>query len=61
MRSLSVIFWKGAATLLPLVVTVYALYWVVVSVERLLRRLVPLDISMEDAMRLVLTAGVRSR
>lgn len=44
MQSLSAIFWKGAATLLPLLVTVYALYWVVVSVERLLRRLVPAEL-----------------
>ena len=41
MRNLSAIFWKGAATLLPLTVTVYALYWAVVSVEHLLAPLVP--------------------
>lgn len=41
MKSLSAIFWKGLATLLPLIVTVYVLYWVVISVERLLRMLVP--------------------
>jgi len=41
MKSLSAIFWKGAATLLPLFVTVYVLYWTVVSLERLLRQIVP--------------------
>jgi len=41
MKSLSAIFWKGAATLLPLFVTVYLLYWTVVSLERLLRQIVP--------------------
>jgi uncharacterized membrane protein len=41
MKSLSAIFWKGLATLVPLTVTVYALYWSVVSLERLLRALVP--------------------
>jgi uncharacterized membrane protein len=37
----SAIFLKGAATLLPVIVTAYALYWAVVSVEELLRPLVP--------------------
>lgn len=41
MHSLSAIFWKGLATLVPLTVTVYVLYWVVVNVERLLSNLVP--------------------
>ncbi len=41
MRSLSAIFWKGLATLVPLTVTIYVLYWSVVNVERLLRPLVP--------------------
>ncbi len=44
MKSLRAIFWKGLATLLPLTVTVYALYWVVVNTERLLRQLVPAEI-----------------
>ncbi|MEQ8860320.1 MAG: DUF502 domain-containing protein [Pseudomonadales bacterium] len=44
MTSLRAIFWKGLATLLPLTVTVYALYWVVVSTERLLRQLVPVEL-----------------
>jgi uncharacterized membrane protein len=41
MKNLTAIFWKGLATLLPLGVTLYALYWVVVNLERLLSRLVP--------------------
>ena len=41
MSSLRAIFWKGLATLVPITVTVYALYWAVVSVEYLLRPLVP--------------------
>jgi len=41
MNSITAIFWKGLATLLPLTVTLYALYWVTVTVERLLGNLVP--------------------
>lgn len=41
MHSLKAIFWKGLATLVPLTVTGYALYWSVTTVERLLRLLVP--------------------
>lgn len=41
MKSISAIFWKGLAALLPLTVTMYALYWVIITVERLLRPLVP--------------------
>ena len=43
MTSLKAIFWKGLATLLPLALTAYLLYWAVVSAERLLRHLVPAD------------------
>lgn len=41
MSSVKAIFWKGLAALLPLALTGYVLYWVVVSTERLLRHLVP--------------------
>lgn len=41
MGLLKSIFWKGLATLLPVLVTGYAVYWVVITVERLLRPLVP--------------------
>ncbi|MFW6092847.1 MAG: DUF502 domain-containing protein [Pseudomonadota bacterium] len=41
MRILRAVFWKGLATLLPLTVTIYVLYWVVVTLERVLRHLVP--------------------
>ena len=41
MKNLSAIFWKGLAALLPITVTLYALYWIVVTGESLLRRLVP--------------------
>lgn len=41
MKNLTAIFWKGLATLLPLGLTVYALYWVVVTLERLLGKLIP--------------------
>ena len=44
MKNLTAIFWKGLATLLPLGVTFYALYWVVVNLERLLSRLVPSEV-----------------
>lgn len=41
MRLLKSIFWKGLATLLPVVITGYAVYWLVVNAERLLRNAVP--------------------
>ena len=41
MSSLRAIFWKGLATLVPITVTIYALYWAVVTIESLLRPLVP--------------------
>ena len=41
MKNLSAIFWKGLAALLPITVTLYALYWIVVTGESVLRRLVP--------------------
>lgn len=41
MRNLTAIFWKGLATLLPLIVTLYVLYWAVSRLEQLLRQLVP--------------------
>lgn len=41
MKNLTAIFWKGLATLLPLGLTLYALYWVVVSLEGVLGSLVP--------------------
>lgn len=43
MNSLRAIFWKGIATLVPLSLTIYALYWTVVSIEYLLSPLVPPD------------------
>jgi uncharacterized membrane protein len=41
MRNLSAIFWKGLAALVPITVTLYALYWILVTAENLLRHLVP--------------------
>ncbi|MEZ5559606.1 MAG: DUF502 domain-containing protein [Pseudomonadales bacterium] len=41
MKNLGAIFWKGLAALLPLILTLYALYWIVVTLETLLSRLVP--------------------
>lgn len=40
-KNLSAIFWKGLAALVPITVTLYALYWILVTGESLLRRLVP--------------------
>jgi len=57
MKNLSAIFWKGAATLLPLVVTVYLLYWTVVSLERLLRQIVP-DQAYFPGAGLLLAVGI---
>lgn len=41
MNAVRAIFWKGLATLVPLSLTLYAIYWAVVSVEYVLRPLVP--------------------
>lgn len=41
MNSLRAIFLKGLATLLPLLLTAYALYWAVVNIEALLGPLLP--------------------
>jgi uncharacterized membrane protein len=41
LASLPAIFWKGAITLLPLAVTLYGFVWIVMTLESMLRNLVP--------------------
>lgn len=58
MKTLSKIFFKGLAALLPITVTIYIIYWLGATAEDLFRRFLPANVTWPPGMGVVVGIGV---